>query len=45
MSDKIFYRIVAGILIVGTIISFSLVSYTINKHNNASILTYISNER
>jgi len=45
MRDKIFYRIVAVILIIGTISAFSLVAYTIHKHNNASIITYISNER
>jgi hypothetical protein len=45
MSDKIFYRIIATILIIGTISSFSLTSYIIQKHNNASIITYISNER
>lgn len=45
MSDRIFYRIVAAILLIGTISSFSLVAFTIHRHNNASIITYISNER
>ena len=45
MSDRIFYRMVVAILIVGTISASSLVAYTIHKHNNASIITYISNER
>jgi hypothetical protein len=45
MSNKVFYRIIAAILIIGTISSFSLVAYTLYRHGNASIITYISNER
>lgn len=45
MSDKLFHRIVAILLIVGTISSLSLVAYTIHRHHNASLITYISNER
>lgn len=45
MSDKKFLRIVVAILIIGTVSAFLLAAYTIHKHQNASILTYIGNER
>ncbi len=45
LNEKIFHRIVIAILLVGVVSSFSLVAYTIYKHNNASIITYIGNER
>lgn len=45
MNDKLFHKIVMAILIIGTISSFSLAAFTIHMHNNASIITYISNEK
>ncbi len=45
MSDKLFYTIVAAILIIGTVSSGALVAYTIHRHRQASMITYIGNEK
>jgi hypothetical protein len=45
LSEKTFRRIVIAILLAGVISSLSLIAYTIHRHNHASIITYIGNER
>lgn len=44
MSDKTFKRLLAAILAAGIISTALLTGYTIHKHMNCSIITYISNE-
>ncbi len=44
MSDKTFNRLLAAILAAGIISTVLLTGYTIYKHTNCSIITYISNE-
>lgn len=44
MSDKTFNRLLAAILVAGIISTTALTGYTIHKHMNCSIITYISNE-
>jgi len=44
MSNKAFNIILYAIIIAGLITTITLVAYTIHKHNNCSIITYIGNE-
>ncbi len=44
MSDKLFHRLLAAVLAVGIAATAALTAYTVYKHQNCSIITYISNE-
>ena len=44
MSDKRFKQILAAIVILGIIATFTLTGYTFSLHKNASIITFINNE-
>ena len=44
MKDKVFNRIIIGIMIIGMISTVALVGYTIHLHKNVSIIAFIANE-
>lgn len=44
MSDKLFSKIIAIILVLGIISTVALTGYTVYLRGNASITSYISNE-
>lgn len=44
MSDKLFSKIIAVILVLGIIGTVALAGYTVYLRKNASITSYISNE-
>ena len=45
MKDKTFRRLLAAVMIVGSVSSFILVLVTIHMYQNCSILSYIANGR
>ncbi|MDR2904016.1 MAG: hypothetical protein LBU77_05870 [Clostridiales bacterium] len=45
MTDRLFRRILAAILVIGVAATLSLVGYTVILQRNSSMITYISNER
>lgn len=44
MSSKKFRRLLAAVVAAGIISTAALTAYTVYKHVNSSILTYIANE-
>ncbi len=45
MSDKLFYRILTVLCVLGVIATVALVYYTYQLHGSCSILSFIANER
>lgn len=45
MRDKLFYRIITAICVIGALTTIGLVIYTYRLHEVCSILTFIANER
>lgn len=43
MSDKMFGKIVAAVIILGIVATVALTLYTIYLHGNCSIIVYIAN--
>lgn len=43
MSDKLFRRIIAVVLILGAVSTAVLVAYTFRLHEHCSIIAYIAN--
>ncbi len=44
MSNKLFLKIMAGILISGILCTTALLVYTVHLHSQCSIIAFIANE-
>ena len=44
MDDKVFYRIILTVMIIGMLSTAALVAYTVHLHRNVSIIAFIANE-
>ncbi len=45
MSDKIFMRVLAAVLVLGVLVTAGMVAYTAYLHANCSIIGFIGSER
>ncbi len=45
MSDKMFMRVLAAVLVLGVLVTAGMVAYTAYLHANCSIIGFIASER